>query len=146
MSVFNAEDPDNGHELQIVEDYQNPFAVTDSEKKIIHKHRLQLALYCLALEESENKKPESSRRKILPPAIHIAASGRVVRMTDEQYRTALKDLQNLIQWAGEISAVGENATPPQRLPMEEIETCKQCPFFNGNIRLCGPQGIKLGPA
>ena len=146
LSVFNVENPDHGHELQIVEDGSSPFAVTDSERKIIQKHRLQLSLYCLALEDSENKKPESIRRKILPPAIHIAASGRVVRMTDEQYRTALKDLRHLIQWAGEISAIGENAEPPKRLPMEEIETCKQCPFFNGNIRLCGPKGIKLGPA
>ena len=144
LSSFNIEDSDQGHDLQFVVDPLSPFAKTEAEKKILNKHRLQLALYSLALEESESKKSESSRRKILPPAIHVAASGRVVRMTEEEYKKSLNDLHELINWIGEVTAASENYTPPERLSEENIGTCRQCPYFSGSIKLCGPKGHPLG--
>ncbi|MEL0100119.1 MAG: PD-(D/E)XK nuclease family protein, partial [Euryarchaeota archaeon] len=135
-----------GNRLQKIRNEDSPYAETPAEEDIVRKHRLQLALYCMALEESESKKSPSQRRTILPPAIHVAASGRMIRMRDDEYRTALNDLQDLVNWIGEISATSENSAPPERLPAEEVETCNQCPFFNGNIKLCGPEGHQLGQA
>jgi len=91
-------------------------------------------------------KPESERRKILPPAIQVSASGRMIRMTDDDFTKARKDLDELIDWIGRTAALGEGAKPPARLPMSESSTCEACPFYNGSIRLCGPEGERLGPA
>jgi hypothetical protein len=33
---------------------------------------------------------------------------------------------------------------PKRLPLESIDTCKKCPFFKGDVRMCAPQGVQLG--
>jgi len=146
LDNFNSEDPDNGHRLQRTRNEHSPYAETPAEEEILRKHRLQLALYCMALEESESTKPLNQRRTILPPAIHVAASGRMIRMRDDEYLSAMNDLQELIVWIGEISATSADSNAPERLPIEEIETCNQCPFFSGNIKLCGPKGHQLGQA
>ena len=119
---------------------------TPSEEEIIAEHRLQLALYSLALEIGESLKPEEKRRKILPPAIQVSASGRMIRMTDDDYSQSLEDLDSLIKWIGEIAAMGEGAEAPARLPMAESSTCETCPYYKGSIKLCGPEGERLGPA
>ena len=80
------------------------------------------------------KKPEITRRKILPPAILVAASGRMVRMRDEDYEKAKLDLKELISWMGYISAVEEGYEPPQ---CSNPGVCKACIFFSGTIGLDG---------
>ena len=52
------------------------------------------------LEIAENAKPANKQRKILPPAIQISASGRMVRMHQEEFKQAKLDLISLIEWAG----------------------------------------------
>ena len=127
-------------------DEESPWATTSAEQKIVAEHRLQLALYSLALEIGESLKPESQRRLILPPAIQVSASGRMIRMTDDDFEQAKQDLDSLIKWSGEIAASGEGVQPPERLPLAELSTCESCPFYAGSIKLCGPIGEKLGPA
>ena len=146
LAGFNPRCPLEGNELQTVADKESPYASTPAEEEIIAEHRLQLALYSLALEIAENSKPESERRKILPPAIQVSASGRMIRMHDEDFKQARIDLISLVEWSGEIAAAGEGVQPPQRLPMSQEKTCQTCPFYRGTIKLCGPIDEKLGPS
>lgn len=146
LSKFNEGDLAKDHPLQKVKDSESPFATTSSEEKIILEHRLQLALYCRALEEGESLKPEDKRRKILPPAIQVSASGRMIRMTDADYEKAKEDLDSLVKWIGETAAMGDDFEAPNKLPMAKIETCYKCPYYSGAIKLCGPEGEKIGPA
>ena len=132
LSSFNDEDFENGHELQLGTGLESPYAETKSEREILNKHRLQLTLYCLALEANEAGKPKDLRRRILPPAILIAASGRMVRMQDEDYENAKSDLHELISWMGHISAVGEEYPAPK---CSSPGNCEACVFFNGTIKL-----------
>ena len=146
LGGFNPSSPLEGNELQVTINDKSPHASSPSEEEIIDEHRLQLTLYSIALEAAESLKPESERRKILPPAIQVSASGRMIRMTDDDFTKARKDLDELIDWIGRTAALGEGAKPPARLPMSESSTCEACPFYNGSIRLCGPEGERLGPA
>ena len=143
---FNPTSPLEGNELQTVVDEDSPFATTPAEEEILAEHRLQLMLYSLALEISERSKPDNLGREILPPAIQISASGRMIRMRDEDYKQARIDLISLVEWCGEIAAVDEGIKAPERLPMDKLSTCEKCPFYRGTIKLCGPIGEKLGPS
>jgi len=146
LSGFNPSNPLEGNDLQTVTDKDSPYATTPAEEEIIAEHRLQLALYSLALEIGEKSRPESERRNILAPAIQVSASGRMIRMRDDDFKQARIDLLSLVEWSGEIAAAGEGAQPPSRLPMAQESTCKTCPFYRGTIKLCGPIGEQLGPA
>ena len=146
LGGFNPKSPLEGNELQTVADRDSPFASTPAEEEIIAEHRLQLTLYSLALEIGERTKPEHERRNILPPAIQVSASGRMIRMRDEDFKQSRIDLISLVEWSGEMAAAGEGAQPPLRLPMSEQETCRTCPYYSGTIRLCGPIDERLGPA
>ena len=128
---FNPTSPLEGNELQTVVDGDSPFATTPAEEEILAEHRLQLMLYSLALEISERSKPDNLRREILPPAIQISASGRMIRMRDEDYKQARIDLISLVEWCGEIAAVDEGIKAPDRLPMDKLSTCEKCPFYRG---------------
>jgi len=146
LNGFNPVSPLEGTELQLVGEESSPHPTTPAEEEILYKHRLQLALYCLALEMGESTKPSDQRREILPPAILVGASGRMIRLTDTEFDAAKTQLLELLDWMGRTSAEGEGATPPSRLPMAESEPCRSCPFNAGHIKLCGPEGAPLGPA
>lgn len=141
-SEFNESDVSKGHLLQRLEgDPLTPFATTDAEKKILDKYRLQLTLYSLALEAMESAKPVSERREILAPALLIGASGRMVRLTDDDYQIARKELEGHLDWMARLS---DQSDEPDRMKKEDESKCKQCPYHNGKIRLCGPVGTKTG--
>ncbi|MEC8669755.1 MAG: UvrD-helicase domain-containing protein [Candidatus Thermoplasmatota archaeon] len=142
---FNPSNPLEGNDLQISLDENSPYPTTEAEEEILQEHRLQLTLYSIALEVAEMAKPIEQRRKILPPAIQVSASGRMIRMRDEEFELAKRDLDSLIQWSGEVSVADEGKEAPQRLPVEQKSTCEKCPFYTGTIKLCGPIGEKLGP-
>ncbi len=135
LSGYNRESPEDGHPLQHAPLADSPYAETDSEKEILADYRLQLTLYCLALEESEKSKPLSQQREILPPAILVAASGRMIRMRDEEYNQAKSDLKELLSWMGYISAIEDGYEPPQ---CSNPGVCKACLFFSGTIALEEP--------
>ena len=123
LSGYNSKSPLEGHPLQHDSGKHSPHAQSEAEHEILEHHRLQLALYCLALEENEMMKPQETRRKILPPAILVAASGRMVRISDDDYQQAKSDLIDLVSWMGHISAAGESHEPPE---CSDPDNCKAC--------------------
>lgn len=139
---FDESDASKGHLLQKIEGNPlDPFATTDAEKKILKKYSLQLTLYSLALEAMESAKPVSEQREILAPALLIGASGRMVRLTDGDYQTARKQLEGHLDWMAQLS---DQSDEPLRMEEKSIPICKQCPYYNGKIRLCGPIGSSTG--
>ena len=142
-SEFDESDASKGHLLQRLEgDPLTPFATTDAEKKILKKYSLQLTLYSFALEAMESAKPESERREIIAPALLIGASGRMVRLTPGDYQTARKELEGHLDWMAQLSVTNTESYEPVRLG--DVSICKQCPYHNGKIRLCGPVDTKTG--
>ena len=141
---FNSEDPKSGSPLQVVEgDLLSRFPQTAAERQILHEHRLQLALYSMALEAIELDKSEELRRIILPPAILVGASGRSIELTLDEYKQAKTDLENHLLWMAELSAEANSLQEPDRLEGLDNATCKQCPFYRGDIKLCGPKHLSI---
>jgi len=131
-------DASKGHPLQILEgDSLDPFATTDAEKDILEKYSLQLTLYSLALEAMESAKPLSERREILAPALLIGASGRMVRLTPDDYQKARKKLEGHLEW---MALLSDQSDEPEK--ETDKSKCAQCPYHIGQIRLCGPFGEK----
>ena len=143
--VFNPENPIAGSRLQTFEgDILEPFPSTSAERAILDEHRLQLTLYSVALEAIEQQKPESERRRVLPPSLLIGASGRMVQLTDAEYAEAKTTLSTHLHWMAQLAAIPDALEEPPRLPAESADICSQCPFSRGEIRLCGPEGTPLG--
>jgi hypothetical protein len=115
-----------------------------SEHQMLRNHRLQLTLYSLVFRRQEERKPSDQRRKIRPPALLIASTGRLVEMPEKMYEEAEKELLNLLDWMANLAADPIGVEEPKRLPLESIDTCKKCPFFKGDVRMCAPQGVQLG--
>ena len=116
----------------------------EAEHEMLRNHRLQLTLYSLVLLEQEERKAVEKRREIRPPALLIASTGRLVQMPDTMYKEAKKELLKLLDWMARLAADPNGVDEPKRLPIEALDTCKKCPFFNGDIRMCGPQNLALG--
>lgn len=126
---------------------EEPFSFepqNDAEFEMLRSHRLQLTLYSLVFRRQEEQKPVENRREIRPPALLIASTGRFVQMPRTMYDEAEKELLSLFDWMAHLVADPNGTEEPKRLPMEFIDTCKKCPFFKGDVRLCGPQGMDLG--
>lgn len=118
--------------------------LNDAEHQMLRNHRLQLTLYSLVYRRQEERKPIDQRREIRPPALLIATTGRLVEMPEKLFVEAEKELLNLLDWMAKLTADPNGTVEPKRLPMEFIDTCKKCPFFKGDVRMCGPQGMELG--
>ena len=106
---------------------------------------MQLALYtrALMLQESSRESSHRPHRKVLPPAILAATTGRLIVMTEDEMNTALNDLQVLFESLGELTLRSDDEIPP-RLSGEAAMACNHCPFAMGDIRLCAPEGEPLG--
>jgi hypothetical protein len=143
---FNPDDPNSGSHLQKFKgDHLSPFPASYAERSLLDEHRLQLTLYSLALEVIEQQKPESERRRVLPPSLLIGASGRIVQLSAEEFVEAKITLSEHLNWMAQLTATPDVLEEPARLPVESAHICSQCPFSRGEIRLCGPEGVKLGP-
>jgi hypothetical protein len=92
----------------------------------------------------ESAKPVLERREILAPALLIGASGRMVRLTPDDYQTARKELEGHLEWMAQLSVTNTESDEPARMEKEAISICKQCPYYNGKIRLCGPIDANTG--
>ena len=140
---FDETDPANGHELQHpVTDPFSTAAQSDHEQDLLDKHRLQLALYTMVLERSQFRLPQKERRKVLPPAIQASASGRMVVMSEAELTQAKLDFGELLEQMVDMKLNPHDE--PERLPKEQGEICRTCPYYYSGIRLCGPQGEPLG--
>lgn len=141
LNGFNFESPENGTKLQRHGNQFSLHAETYSEKDLVNDYRLQLALYSVILENSEAQKSAEQRRIILPPAILVGASGKMIRLTDEDYAKAKHELKELLEFMGILSANPNVVEEPSRA--EDDYVCKKCPFYSGEIKLCGPQSFNL---
>ncbi|MEC8927075.1 MAG: PD-(D/E)XK nuclease family protein, partial [Candidatus Thermoplasmatota archaeon] len=117
-----------------------------AEEDLLRKYRMQLALYTLALSRQEHarKHTPSGARRVLPPAILSATTGRMIVMTEAEIATAIEDLDALLKRLAELALCGEDESPPPRLSGDSSQICAKCPFSMGDIRLCAPEGEPLG--
>ncbi|DAC30225.1 MAG TPA: hypothetical protein D7H81_03385 [Candidatus Poseidoniales archaeon] len=124
---FNQDNPNEGSALQVIQgDPLSKYPQTSAEEKILRKHKLQLTLYSLALEAIESDKPEPERREILPPAILIAASGRCVELTKEEFETTKRDLLLHLEWIAKLSAEPSVVEEPNSCSASDGQQCFTC--------------------
>jgi hypothetical protein len=113
-----------------------------AEIEILLEHRMQQALYYTALKNIENERSKYGypSRKILPPAILIGVTGRLVVYPDDMLQSALDDLEENLTLAAQMS-LGSNVLLSQFPPLEsgQSEICHKCPFNQGELPICGPQ-------
>ena len=143
LGAFNQDDHAKGHPLQAIPASEiTSVPQSDEEAEILHEHRLQLALYSMALEAVEARKPASEQRRILPPALLLGANGRMVQLSQGAFDQAKSDLRAHLDWRASVHLNPHMEEPP-RLASGAV-TCRQCPFYRGDLRRCGPQGEPLG--
>ena len=107
----------------------------DAEAILLHKHRLQMALYHLALEESESDrlKAKLPQREVLLPAILVGLTGRLVEYPKKLIEEAKEDLMETLSRTARMSLASD-------FPISEIEKyhkgpnqrCKNCSFSEKN--------------
>ena len=144
LEPYRPEDVTKGHPLQDLSGIGDD-GRTQAEREELEHYALQLTLYSMALEAQENVREEGQRRHVLPPALLLAASGRIVEMTAEEYASHRIEAERLMRWKAHLSVDPESIPEPSRLAPSEAEPCRKCPFHRGGIRLCGPLGAELGP-
>ena len=98
----------------------------------------------MVFQKQESLKSVDERRNVRPPALLISTSGRLVEMPVEMYEEAKNELSMLLQWIAKLTANQNDISEPKRLPMDSIDICKKCPFYKGELRMCGPEGTDLG--
>ena len=114
----------------------------EAETEVLSKHSLQLALYYRALKSIEDAREAEglSSRQVLPPAILIGVTGRLVEYPEEMLARSLSNLDALLERSATMSL---SSSMPlslfERLPHESSEVCDRCPFSRGQIPICGPQ-------
>ena len=129
---------------QEIGDWNSSTPQNAEEIEMLRNHRLQLTLYSMVFDKQESFKPADQRRRVKPPALLISTSGRLVQMPIEMYEEAQNELSTLLEWIAKLTANRDGVSEPKRLPMDSIDTCKKCPFFKGELRMCGPDGVDLG--
>ena len=100
-----------------------------AEESLLHKHRLQMALYHLALEESESDKEREGlpSREVLPPAILVGVSGRLVEYPFETLNKAKKDLEETLALTARMSLASEFPLSDVEKDYENrISNCRTC--------------------
>ena len=133
------------HRLQKeIEDWDSYSPQNAEEIEMLRNHRLQLTLYSMVFQKQESFKPKDERRSIKPPALLISTSGRLVEMPLEMFEEAQSELSGLLEWIALLTANQNDVSEPKRLPMDSIDICKKCPFYKGELRMCGPEGTDLG--
>ncbi len=126
-SDFNPDNPSLGSELQVYGgDLFDKYPQTDAERDILDKHKLQLVLYSLALEAIESDKKEDERRKILPPAILIGASGRCVELTEKEFENLKLELLSHLQWVATLCSEPTLVEEPRRCLAINGKACYKC--------------------
>ena len=97
----------------------------ESEQEMLDDYRMQLALYTLTLIRQEQARERAGipHRKVLPPAILSATTGRMIMMTEEEMNDSLVDLEALLQEIAELAL------------QDEIGHECECSLNLSNIRL-----------
>ena len=85
---------------------------TQAEREELEHYALQLTLYSMAPKRRKkaSRRPASDR---LPPALLVAASGRMVEMTTDEYDAYRAEAQQIMRWKAQLS-VDPAAVPSRR--------------------------------
>jgi hypothetical protein len=113
----------------------------DAEFELLRKHRMQLALYYQALQSIENTRKEAglSYRTVLPPAILVGVTGRMVEYPVEMLDLSLQELDELLVRTAKMTLSTDTPLSDfDRLPAESAHICENCPFHRGALPICGP--------
>ena len=121
---FNHSNPAQGNNLQKINgDVLDRFATTEHEKSILESYKYQLTLYSMVLEAMELEKPTGEQRQVLPPAILIAASGKSIEMTVEDYELCKTQLIDQLDWIARLAAEPYSPTDPSRMSLSHAMNC-----------------------
>jgi hypothetical protein len=101
----------------------------EEEEKLLRKHRLQMALYHQALEESESDRSNESlpSRQVLSPAILVGVTGRLVEYPQALLEEAKVDLMETLSRTARMSLASD-------FPISEIEKFQRAP--NQKCKIC----------
>ena len=141
--------PDNLEDtiFEAVSDPDDENLRTAAENRLLQHYRMQLFLYhrCLVRQEANRAAEGLPHRTVLPPAILVAATGRLISWSDDELAQLESDFdEHLVSLARvEVSEWREEVNFP-RLPLESLDVCRSCPYFRGQVRLCAPEGMSLG--
>ena len=136
-SIFDLEN----NELLVTIDKLEQGPMSQAEIQILKEHRLQLALYHLALKQSEKDKEDAGipHRLVLPPAILVGVTGRMIEYPPEMLEQALFELESLLARSATISLSSHSPISKfPRLSGESALVCNKCPFSSGVKPICGP--------
>ena len=109
---------------------------------MLSKHGLQLALYYRALKSIEQARAAQGMpaRRVLPPAILIGVTGRMVEYPEEMLTHSLSNLDVLLERSATMSLSSSMPLSRfERLTFDSSDVCDRCPFSRGPIPICGPQ-------
>ena len=140
LAPYRPDDVRKGHGLQDLSAIGDD-GRTQAEREELEHYALQLTLYSMALEAQEEGRPEAQRRTVLPPALLVAASGRMVEMTADEYDAYRAEAQHIMRWKAQLSA---DAAAVPATPCGGCCRTVQEALYRGGIRLCGPEGEDLG--
>ena len=113
-----------------------------AEIEILQRYRLQMALYYRAIQSIQTARKEAglSHREVLPPAILVGVTGRIVEYPKELLEQALDELEEILIRTARMALSTETPLSDyDRLPNESAHICEKCPFHRGLIPICGPQ-------
>lgn len=113
-----------------------------AEIEILRRYRLQMALYYRALQSIQSARMDAglSHRKVLPPAILVGVTGRIVEYPIELLDQSLEELEDILIRTARMALSTETPLSDyDRLPIESAHICEKCPFHRGLIPICGPQ-------
>ena len=101
----------------------------EEEEELLRKHRLQMALYHQALEESEIDRSNENltSRQVLPPAILVGVTGRLVEYPQTLLEEAKMDLMETLSRTARMSLASD-------FPISEMEKYQRVP--NQNCKIC----------
>ena len=131
---FNAENSMQGHPIQQVSDSEE---MNENERELLAEHRMQLALYCLALENQGES--NDSGRILLPPAIYVAANGRMISEDEAMMPRSRTQLDELLSTLSKMRVLGPTSQQIEPLSGSAADACKSCPHHRGKVKLCGPR-------
>ena len=113
----------------------------EAEIEILSKHRMQLALYYLALQSIQEAREVAglSCRTVLPPAILVGVTGRMVEYPMEMLEQALQELEELLARSARMALDSDAPLSDfARLTADSAHICESCPFHRGALPICGP--------
>ena len=101
---------------------KTPGPACEEEGEILRKHRLQMALYHQALEESESDRSKAGlpKREVIPPAILVGITGRLVEYPQALLDEAKEDLMETLSRTARMSLASD-------FPISEIEKFQRTP-------------------